>query len=298
VTGAAHSAYQYDYVGGVFSGSQFTFTTVATGASYSSYETAYDQAGNFAGDKFFFTNIQGQSYTDEEEDFDAGGALSSVLLTGIADQAYSSLELDYSAGTYEGYQAFYTYTAGQSFTSEEVDVSAANQLGKVVYSGMTSTPYSSVEQDYSGGALAEVIYSFTNVTGPSYNSYQVEENPSGAALQETLNLNNGGHDLIALTGGQTLTSLGDDVMTGSASGSTTFVLNAIYGADTIANLTGSDIVSMRSSEFTSFTTLSSAASFGTGAAVIKAGDGDTLTFTGVTNLAQLRGFSADFTFHA
>ena len=33
-------------------------------------------------------------------------------------------------------------------------------------------------------------------------------------------------------------------MTGSATGSTTFVLNAIYGADTIANLTGGDIVSM------------------------------------------------------
>jgi hypothetical protein len=74
--------------------------------------------------------------------------------------------------------------------------------------------------------------------------------------------------LIALTGGQTLTSLGEDVMTGSATGSTTFMLNAIYGADTIANLTGSDNVSMPSSEFASFT-----ASFGTGAAVIKAGDG-------------------------
>ena len=97
---------------------------------------------------------QGQSYTGEEEDFDANGALSGVLLTGIADQAYSSLKLDYSVGAYEGYQAYYT-GMGQSFTSEEVDVSAANQLEKVVYSGMTSTPYSSVEQDYSGGTLAD-----------------------------------------------------------------------------------------------------------------------------------------------
>ena len=151
VTGAAYSAYQYDYVGGVFSGSQFTFTTVPTGATYSSYETDYDQAANFTGDNFFFTNIQGQCYTGEEENFDAGGALSSVLLTGIVDQAYSSLKLDYSAGTYEGYQAYYTGITGQSFTSEEVDVSAANQIGEVVYSGMTSTPYSSVEEDYSGG---------------------------------------------------------------------------------------------------------------------------------------------------
>ena len=44
---------------------------------------------------------------------------------------------------------------------------------------MTSTPYSSVEQDYSGGALADDIYSFTNVTGASYYyAYQVEETPA------------------------------------------------------------------------------------------------------------------------
>ena len=75
-----------------------------------------------------------------------------------------------------------TRLTGQSFTSEEVDVSAANQLENVVYSGMTSTPYSSVEEDYSGGAFTDVIYNFTNVTGASYNSYQVEENPSDAVL--------------------------------------------------------------------------------------------------------------------
>jgi uncharacterized repeat protein (TIGR03803 family) len=298
VTDPAYSAYQYDYVGGVFAGSQFTFTTVPTGATYSSYETDYNQASSFTGDQFFFTNIQGQSYTGEEEDFDASGALSSTLLTGIADQAYSSLELDYSAGTYEGYHAFYTGITGQSYTNKEVDVSASGQLEKVAYSGMTSTPYSSVEQDYSGGALSDVIYDFTNVTGASYNSYQVEDNASGAALQETLDLNSGGHDLIAQASGQTLTSLGDDTMTGSATGSTTFVLNAVYGAETIANLTGSDIVSMPDSEFTSFAALSAAASFGTGAAEIKAGDGDTLTLNGITTLAQLQALSGDFTFHA
>ena len=152
VTDPAYSAYQYNYVGGVVSGSQFTFTTVPTGATFSSYEVDYNQAGNFTGDQFFFTNIQGQFFTGEEVNLDANGALSGVLLTGIADQAYSSLELDYSAGTYEGYQAFYTGITGQAYTSEEVDASAAGQLEKVIYSGMTSTPYSSDEVDYSGGA--------------------------------------------------------------------------------------------------------------------------------------------------
>jgi T5SS/PEP-CTERM-associated repeat protein len=298
VTGTGYSSYEYDFVGGVFSGSKYEVTSVPSGASYSSYELDYNYAGAFVGDKFFFTNVPGQSYTDEEEDFNASGQLATVVLTGIYSQAYTSLEEDYNAGIYTGYKAYYNGGPGESFTSEEVDVSAANQLEKVVYSGITSTPYSSVEQDYSGGTLSDVIYSFTNVTGQPYNAYQVEETPGGAGLQETLDLNSGGHDLIALASGQTLTSLGGDTMTGSATGSTTFVLNAIYGADTIANLTGSDIVSMPDSEFSSFTALSAAASFGASAAVIKAGDGDTLTLDGITTLAQLQGLSGRFTFPA
>ena len=66
----------------------------------------------------------------------------------------------------------------------------------------------------------------------------------------------------------------------------------------IANLTDSHIVSMPDSEFASFTALSGAASFGTGAAVITAGDGDTLTLKGVTTPTQLQNLSGDFTFHA
>ena len=94
--------------------------------------------------------------------------------------------------------------------------------------------------------------------------------------------------MIALASGQTLTSLGDDKMTGSsATGSTTFVLNAIYGADTITNLTGSDIVSMPSSEFASFT------AFGRRLVWDRrrrdyGGDGDTLTLKGITTSAQLQ----------
>jgi hypothetical protein len=72
-------------------------------------------------------------------------------------------------------------------------------------------------------------------------------------------------------------------MTGSATGSTTFVLNAVYGAETIANLTGSDIVRNRRRG---------------GVAVVKAGDGDTLTLAGITQSTQLQGLSGDFTFHA
>ena len=100
VTGAPYSSYKYDYVGGVFAGSKYTFTTAPSGATYSSYEVDYDQANAFAGVKFFFDDDTGQGYTGEEADFDADEQLSRILLTGVDDQPYSSIELDYSAGIY------------------------------------------------------------------------------------------------------------------------------------------------------------------------------------------------------
>ena len=296
VTGAPYSAYQYDYAGGVFAGSNFTFTSVPSGASYSSYVVDVSPSNTFSGEQFFFTNITGQSYAGEEEDFDAGGNLSRVLLTGVQEQAYSSLELDYSAGTYDGYKAFYTDLTG-FYTNEEVDASASNQLEKVVYSGLTGTPYSSVEEDYSGGALADTVYGYTDVTGQTYNAYQVEDSAGGTALQETFDLNSGGHTLIALVGGQTLTSLGDDKMTGSSTGATTFVFNAVYGADTITNLTSADKVSLPSSEFANFAALTNAAAQSGASVVIAAPDGDTLTLKNMTT-TTLAGMSANFAFHA
>ena len=219
-----------------------------------------------------------------------------MLLTGVENETYSSLELDYSAGTYEGYKAFYDVT-GRNYTNEEVDVSASGQLEKVVYSGMTSTPYSSVEEDYSGAALADTIYGYTDVTGQTYNAYQVMENASGDPLIETFDLNGGGHTLDALAPGQTLIGLGDDKMTGSAAGGTTFVLNAVYGADTITNLTSADTVSLPSSEFANFAALTNAATPSGANVVIAASDGDTLTLKNMT-LSTLAGLSNNFTFNA
>jgi hypothetical protein len=295
VSGEPYSAYEYDYVGGVFAGAQYTFTNVPAGAAYSSYVVDQNPSNTFAGEQFYFTNMPGQPYTGEEEDFDANVSLTRVVLTGVQNQAYSSLELDYAGMTYTGYKTYYTGLTGP-YSSEEVDVSAANQIEKVVYSGLTATPYSSVEQDYAGGSLVDEIYSFTNVTGQPYYAYQVDDNAGGAALQETLDLASGGHDLIALASGQTLTSLGLDTMTGSASGATTFVLNAIYGQDTIANPTAADTVSLPTAEFASFNALLGAAQNQGANVVITAGDGDTLTLNNMTK-TQLTGMAANFTFH-
>jgi hypothetical protein len=123
------------------------------------------------------------------------------------------------------------------------------------------------------------------------------EGTSGTALTMTFDLNSGGHSLIALASGQTLTSLGDDKMRGSAMGATTFVLDAIYGADTITNLTSADTVSLPTSEYANFAALQSAAKQSGANVVITATDGDTPTLKNMT-LSTLAGVSSDLTFHA
>ena len=127
MTGAAYSAYQYDYVGGVFSGSQFTFTSVPTGASYSYYETDYDRRA-ISPATASSSPISRASATPAKKRISTGRQGLERAAHRIVDQAYSSLKLDYSAGTYEGYEACYTAITGQSFASEEVGVSAAGQL--------------------------------------------------------------------------------------------------------------------------------------------------------------------------
>jgi hypothetical protein len=86
-------------------------------------------------------------------------------------------------------------------------------------------------------------------------------------------------------------------MTGSATGSTAFVLNPIYGADTITNLTSVDIVSMSTSDFARFAALQGAAVQSGANVVATASDGDTLTLKNMT-LSTLAGLSNNFTFTA
>jgi hypothetical protein len=301
VSGASYSSYAYDYVGGVFSGSEFTFAAISAKA-YSAYETDYDYAGAFTGDKFFFTDIADQAYTGEEEDYDASGNLSRVVITGVTSQAYSSLEEDYSAGTYTGYKAFYTGITDESYTGEEVDVSAANQITKVVYSGMSSTPYSSVEEDFSNGNLTGTVYDFTNVTGQPYYAYQVDENGSGVATQEVLDNTDGSHTIIGLgAADQTFTSIADDTFTGGGANET-FVFQPIYGSDTITDFyqytSGAthDTISLATSEFANFAAVTGAAANVGSNVVIKAADGDMLTLSNLST-STLADLSADFTFH-
>src|SRR6202020_1638066 len=101
-----------------------------------------------------------------------------------------------------------------------------------------------------------------------------------ALLQTTLDLASGGHVLDAVTADQTLTSLGDDMMIGSATGATTFALKAIYSADTIANFAGGDSLLLPAVEFAQLQNAIHGGNYAGGNAVLSFADGDTLPFDG------------------
>ena len=301
VTGAAYSSYEYDYVGGDYAGAKFEFTSPPAGATYSSYETDVGWNSAYAGAKFFFTGIAGQIYTGEEVDLDANSQLSKVVLTGVTEGGVSSIEWDYSAGVYDGYKLFYTAVTGQAYTGLELDLSAASQLEKEIYTGLSGTPYSSFEQDYSGGAPADSVYDYTNVTGQSYNAYQVTENASGVTQQKTIDNNDGTHTIVGFANGQTLTSLGDDTLTGGGANET-FVLQPAFGHDTVADFSshltgpGADIISLAQTQFANFAAVLGAAHNVGPNVDITASNGDRLTIDNM-NTTTLAGLAANFTFH-
>jgi len=96
-----------------------------------------------------------------------------------------------------------------------------------------------VEQDYSNGALDDVVYSFTNVSGRerlrlSGDRQRERRRPARDVRQQQWLA----HDHRSGEQ-QTLTSIADDTMTGGGSGAT-FVFNPIYGHDTITDFSNFD----------------------------------------------------------
>jgi hypothetical protein len=219
----------------------------------------------------------------------------------VQNQAYSSLELDYSAGTYEGYKAFYNVT-GATYAGEEVDVTAANVITSATFTGLTGTPYSSVTETYSNGAVATTTYDFTDQDGQGFNAYQVTEDASSNPLQEVVDNDDGTHTIVGYQNGQTLTTQGDDTFTGGGS-SETFVFDSIYGHDAITDfatyLTGAghDTISLPTSEFANAAAVLNATVDTPQGAVITAADGDTILLMNVSK-AMLAANSADLAFHS
>jgi ELWxxDGT repeat protein len=294
VSGAAYSQLEEDYVGGVFAGAIYTYTDVPTGATYSSYARLFNAANVYTGAEYFYSDIGGNAGESEQIDVNPKGVDTTVLLTGVTGRAYTSIQYNYTNGVYTSYEAVYNAPSGASYKAEQVDATASGTVTAAIFYAVAGASYYSVEEDYSGGKLADAIYSYDKAPVGNYYADQVEDNASRDQLVDTFDLNNGGHQITARASGQTLTSLGDDIMTGSATGSTTFVFKSIYGVDTITNLTNKDVVDLPSADWASLAGAEAHAQVVGGQVQIAAPDGDVLKLMGITTLSAFDALEGDF----
>ena len=211
VSGASYSSYENDYVGGVYAGSKFLVTTPPAGAAYTSYELDYDANNNYLGDTFFFTGVTGQAYTNEDVSFDKNGALSGYVLTGFSNEPYDEIDQFYDAGTYAGEQVDYAGITGANYTSMKVDANASGALTSVEYDGVTGQgDLSSIEQDYSGGAITQTTYGYADITGKSYYAMSVVDDSSGNVVSTIYDNNDGTTTTVGVASGSTLPVLGGE----------------------------------------------------------------------------------------
>jgi hypothetical protein len=115
VTGQAYSAYEQDYVDGLFDGAQY-LSAAPAGASYSLVETDYNYAGAYSGKTLLTADITGESFTGEAQHYDAAGRLRSDTETGVTGQSYTSITYDYTkSGTSAGVTDHVTDAPGESY---------------------------------------------------------------------------------------------------------------------------------------------------------------------------------------
>lgn len=247
-----------------------------TGQAYSSYQNDYVD-GLFDGAKYFSVAAAGRSYSlVETDDNDLGRPNGQTLIT--AD------------------------IAGKSFTGRARHFDPAGDLRSLTLTGVTGQSYSSVTYDYSkSGASTGRTEHVTDAPGESYFVGDFHYDEAGGLRWASAELENGGFQIAGQANGVRLSGQGDDVLIGDGSRET-FVLNAVFGADTITDFAqhvsgaAHDTISLSRADFANFGALLASASNSGGNVVIAGPHGQTLTLDGL-NVAELSGLSADFTFH-
>ncbi len=322
------SSYEYDYLGGVLSGSKYVLAPVTgqpytggaihldgdgnlskivvtgiTSQAYSSYEYDYAYAngayggGAVVGQKYYFTNIEGQTYTTREVDIDASGQTTKVVYSGYTvtgNQPYASLEYDYSGGSLTGSKGYITNIAGQDWTGEVHEFNATGQLVSQLYTGVTDQTSTSYEFEYANGngVLTGKSFYFTDIVNQGYSSYEYNYDAANALTLAIYNMNDGGHVINGQGISQTIDSIYNDTMTGGG-GSDTFAFTPYFGQAIITDFASADdTISLPGSEFADYAYVQSNSAVVAGNMVITGTNGDTLTLQGVTTLPV----STDFLF--
>ena len=300
----------------------------------------------YSGNLNYWVNSQGQylgsewslnppaNFSTENAYFNASGQLAEIdLFTNAVDSTTAptlqEVQTFYQAGVYTGETVSYDLTSGAK--SESLTYNSANLLVEAEYDNPTGAPYSRLVEAFSGGALQETAYSFTDPTSNTVAQYTVFENAFGAVEAIWYSNLNGSNTLVGSVSNFVLPTIGgaeyqpnfsgapvptglvhltggEWTVTGGGAGDT-FTLDANFKTAVITDFgayfsgVNPDVVSVSTQDFANWSVLSAAAaSSGSGANVtFTATNGDALTLDGVT-LSQVQGLNTTqaaklFTFH-
>jgi autotransporter passenger strand-loop-strand repeat protein len=146
--------------------------------------------------------------------------------------------------------------------------------------GVTGEPYRAIEYDYT----PDGSYAYT------------EFGRNGGDLASAADNGDGTHTMEAYAGGQVLTSIYDDVMTGDGP-SERFVFSPHFGQDEITDFNvagaGHDVVDLSNTRFSSLVEVLQHTTMSFGSATIHLNPHDSITLDGVTK-AQLKAHPHDF----
>ncbi|WP_289296710.1 hypothetical protein [uncultured Reyranella sp.] len=326
IDGLAYSSHEEYFLGGTYSGKKYVSNTIeglplsgvevsfdsgnhlsqllftgVTSQPYSSYsyDYSYDNGawggGAVVAQTYFYTNVTGQSYSSYEVELDGSGNTTSITYSGYtvtSTQPYASLEYFYSGGAATGaYNGYVTHIAGKDWTGEMHGFDTSGQLVRQMFTGVTKQPYTSYENDYAGGVLTGQKVYHTNVVGKhpdgeQYSTYEVDLTATGALALEIYNMNNGSHRIIGSTISQTIDSIYNDLTTGGG-GADVFSYTPFFGDATITDFaSGTDKISLSTSEFANFAYVQAHSSVVGGNTVIDGTNGDSITLNGITSLQE------------
>lgn len=323
--GQIFSSYEDHFLGGIYSGSRYASDTIedqaftggeiwldadnniskivfdgVTSQPYSSYsyDYSYDNGawggGGVVAQTYFYTNVEGQPYSSYEVELDGAGATTSITYTGFTvtgTQPYAALEYFYSGDVATGaYNAYVTNIAGKAWTGEVHGFDTSGQLVQHMFTGVTSQPYTSYENDYANGVLTGQKFYYTNVQNQEYSTYQVDLTAASALALEIYNMNDGSHRIIGSTIDQTIDSIYNDLTTGG-DGADIFNFTPFFGDATITDFTPNhsdpthgDQIQLYTSEFADFAHVQAHSSVVGGNTVIDGSNGDSITLLGITTL--------------
>jgi hypothetical protein len=235
-----------------------------------------------------------------------------------------------AASAYAGAQFFVTNIAGSQGLEE--DVGATGALSRRVETGGSGAPYSSLEVDYVAEQVSLEKVFYTNLTGLSYTSEEVDVSASGqlekvvyggmtatpyASLEQDFSggaLADSIYSFTNVTGANYYAYQVEDNAQGAAQQQTVdynsgaHIETALTSGQTLTALGGDMMIGSGATVFSfnglygaatiaNFTALQNAATNSGANLVITAADGDTLTLDYLSTTA-LAGMAANFTFHS